>query len=151
MCARVESRCVVSESSADGVADARGAGPPRSVLYIEDDAANAQLVGLILQDIPNLQFSAASSGGEGLRLARRSCPSLILLDLGLPDMNGEELLARLRAHAPTRDVPVVIVSGDLPEQRQEQLATHDVTAFLMKPYGIADLVALVESVLTPAP
>lgn len=131
--------------------DAGSAGPLRSVLYIEDDAANVQLVGLILEGIPNLRFSAASSGVEGLRVARGSRPGLILLDLGLPDMSGEALLAQLRAHAATRDIPVVIVSGDLPVERQEQLASHDVTAFLVKPYGINDLLALVECALTPAP
>ena len=140
----------MSEMPADDVDGALGAEPQRSVLYIEDDVANVRLVGLILQAIPDLRFSAASTGEEGIRLARHQRPSLILLDLGLPDMKGEDLLARLRAHALTRDVPVVIVSGDLPDERREQLATHDVTAFLDKPYGVADLVALVESVLTPA-
>jgi CheY-like chemotaxis protein len=141
----------MSEWSAHDVSGAPAAGPSRSVLYIEDDAANVQLVGLILQGIPNLRFSSASSGAEGLRVARGSQPGLILLDLGLPDMSGEDLLAQLRADAPTRDVPVVIVSGDLPVERQEQLASHDVAAFLVKPYGIGDLLSLVESALTPAP
>jgi CheY-like chemotaxis protein len=120
------------------------------VLYVEDDAANVQLVGLILHDIPDLQFSAAGTGGEGLRLARRSQPSLILLDLQLPDMQGEDVLAQLRADASTRVIPVVVISGDLPDRRREQLAALSVAAFLMKPYGIDDLHTLVEGLLMPA-
>src|SRR4051794_32056032 len=81
------------------------------VLYVDDNAQNVQLVEHILREVPNLRFASASTGEYGLQLACELSPSLILLDLGLPDLDGEAVLQRVRAHQLTREIPVVIISG----------------------------------------
>jgi CheY-like chemotaxis protein len=118
-----------------------------SVLYIEDSAPNVRLVEYALRELHNLQFASAATGEHGLRLAHELRPGLILLDLHLPDMDGEEVLLRLRRHEPTRDVPVVILSGDLPDARRARLAELGSVAFLDKPYSIGDLIAIVKSLV----
>jgi len=104
-----------------GVADAAEGGRSRaSVLYIEDSAPNVRLVEHILHAIDNLEIASAPSGEHGIRLARRLRPSIILLDLHLPDLRGEEVLERLPAQQPTRDDPVVVISGDLTDPRRRR-------------------------------
>ncbi len=56
-------------------------------------------------------------GQLGLELAREHAPDLILLDIHLPDLDGDEVLARLQADAATRGIPVVILSADATERR----------------------------------
>jgi CheY-like chemotaxis protein len=75
---------------------------------------------------------------------------LILFDLHLPDLSGEEVLERRRAQQPTRDVPVVVISGDLTDPQRRRLSRLGVAAFLAKPYSVSDLIAVVESLITPA-
>jgi CheY-like chemotaxis protein len=60
------------------------------------------------------------------------------------------VLEGLRAQQPTRDVPVVIVSGDLTDSQRRRLSRLGVAAFLAKPYGVRDLIAVVERLITPA-
>jgi CheY-like chemotaxis protein len=141
----------MSESVSEGVPDvAEREPPPTLVLYVDDDASNVRLVGYILREIDNVGFASAATAEDGLRLAHELHPSLVLLDLHLPDMDGEEVLLRLRVLPAMREVPVVIVSGDLPDLRRERLAELGVAAFLDKPYGIGDMIAIVKRLVTPA-
>ncbi|MDH5526297.1 MAG: ATP-binding protein [Nitrospirota bacterium] len=88
----------------------------RTVLYIEDNQANMELVRRILERRDDLELVAADSAGEGLRAAQARRPDVVLLDIGLPDLDGFEVLRRLRAAQSTQDVPVLAFSGDtLPE------------------------------------
>ena len=85
----------------------------------------------------------------GFDLARAERPDLILLDLHLPDGSGHELLSRLRADPATRDVPVVVVSGDSPSRDGESLRLLGVREYLQKPVDIGRLLELVDE-LAPA-
>jgi PAS domain S-box-containing protein len=90
----------------------RARGPARTVLYIEDNPSNIRLVERILAARPEVSLLVANQGGLGLELAREHLPALVLLDLNLPDMSGETVLARLRGDERTAAVPVVILSAD---------------------------------------
>ncbi|MDP3479901.1 MAG: response regulator, partial [Desulfoprunum sp.] len=67
---------------------------PRTILYIEDNAANRQLMEMIIERRADLNLIVAEDGQTGLRLAEERQPELILLDNSLPDMDGHEVLAR---------------------------------------------------------
>jgi CheY-like chemotaxis protein len=141
----------MTDRASGGGPDAVEGGRPRaSVLYIEDSAPNVRLVEHILHAIDNLEIASAPTGEHGIRLARRLRPSMILLDLHLPDLRGEEVLERLRAQRPTRDIPVVVISGDLTDPQRRRLSRLGVAAFLAKPYSVSDLIAVVERLITPA-
>lgn len=82
------------------------------LLYVEDNAPNFQLMQRILSKRPAVRLLPAGTGEAGLQLARSHFPDLILLDLQLPDMNGDLVLEHLRRDESTRDIPVVILSAD---------------------------------------
>ena len=82
---------------------------PRTILHVEDNAVNAFLVEAIFAEHPAIRLVTATSGMIGLELAQSERPDLILLDLNLPDIAGEEFLSRLRAAEATAAIPIVIV------------------------------------------
>jgi CheY-like chemotaxis protein len=118
----------------------------RLVLCVEDSPANARLVARILGARGDVVL-AAGSGEEACRLAAERRPAVVLLDLHLPDMSGEEVLRRLAARAETRDVPVVVVTGGADEQRLEALLALGVRGVLQKPYAPGELLASVDDAL----
>ena len=91
-----------------------------TVLYIEDEPVNALLMQEFFKTLPAAtgpRLVVASTGRDGLREAALLRPDLILLDMNLPDLDGLEVLRRLRADSRTAHIPVIAVSADaLPEQ-----------------------------------
>ena len=74
---------------------------------------------------------------------------LILLDLHLPDIPGDEVLAHLLADPETRDIPVVILSADATPAQIERLLAAGARAYLTKPFDVTELLALVDETLAP--
>jgi len=121
------------------------------VLYIDDSAINTVLVGRILASRPEVVFGSAPDGRSGLDHAQRLRPDLVLLDLTLPDISGEQVLARLRADPATRAIPVIVVSGETDPVVQHRLLAQGAQWWLTKPYEINDLLRLVDdSLQTPS-
>ncbi len=97
-------------------ADAR----PARVLYIEDNAVNMLIVRELLAQRPGIEFHGAADGTEGLALARSLEPALVLIDMQLPDMDGLEVLRRLRGDPATAALPCVALSANaMPEDVQK--------------------------------
>ncbi len=127
-------------------------GPERTVLYIEDNYANQRLVQQILARRPSITLLVAPNGTEGLALARRELPGLILLDLHLPDFTGQEVLRMLRTHPDTRNIPVLVVSADASIGQAAALTASGATGYLTKPLAVGRFLAEVDDVLArPAP
>ncbi len=82
----------------------------KTVLVIEDNTLNMKLV-LTLLNIGGFHALEAPDAGTGIRLAREQRPDLILMDIGLPDMDGLEATRQLRDLPETKDIPIVAVSG----------------------------------------
>jgi signal transduction histidine kinase/CheY-like chemotaxis protein len=123
----------------------------RRLLYIEDTVTNVRLVEEILRRRPSVHLDAAMLGELGLELARERAPDLILLDLHLPDLGGEEVLTRLRAEPATRDTPVVVLSADATGRPREPLLAAGALDYLTKPIEVRALLELIDRVLAPAP
>ena len=83
-----------------------------TVLYIEDNLPNLQLVEQLLSRRPGVTLIPAMRPQLGLDLASEHQPDLVLLDLHLPDLPGEEVLRRLQSNPKTAEIPVVILSAD---------------------------------------
>lgn len=81
-------------------------------LYVEDNLANYELLRQLLEQYSALQLIRAANGREGLSLARSHRPDLIILDIGLPDMDGYEVLRRLQADPDTCNIPVFALSAN---------------------------------------
>lgn len=117
------------------------------VLHIEDHASNLKLVELVLRRRPEVALVEAQTGAEGLALAAERAPSLVLLDLRLPDIPGEEVLRRLRENERTTHTPVVVVSAEARPAEADRLLAAGADDFLVKPIEVAALLAIVGRVL----
>jgi CheY-like chemotaxis protein len=123
--------------------------PAGTVLYIEDNHINAMLVERILRARPGVVFGSAKDGRTGLARAGRERPDLVLLDLELPDINGERVLAALQATPATRGIPVIVISADIDPAVRHRILDNGAWYFLTKPYEITDLLRLVDAALGP--
>jgi signal transduction histidine kinase/CheY-like chemotaxis protein len=124
-----------------------GPAAPRHVLHIDDDPMLSTLVRRILANRSDLRLLTATHGRTAIELVARIRPALILLDLRLPDMPGEELLRRLHSDAGTRDIPVVVLSGDTTPETMTRLLTHGATEYLAKPFTAGQLRGLVADLI----
>ena len=124
------------------------AGRERRLLYIEDTVANVQVVEGILERRPKVKLIPAMFGRLGLDLAREHKPDAILLDLHLPDLPGERVLAELQADESTREIPVVILSADATRERPQFLAAG-AKAYLTKPIDLRQLLETLDQFLAP--
>ena len=134
---RVES--AVSESILDA-ARRTGEEQPQfgacTLLYIEDNLSNFQLIERVLAAQREVQLLPAMQGGLGMDLAERHQPDLILLDLHLPDIPGAELFARLQANPNTADIPVVVISADATDKQVKRLLEAGAADYLTKPLDL---------------
>ena len=128
---------------------AAAASDSRRVLHIEDNLSNLKLIERIFEQRPEVEVVAAMHGSLGLELAREHRPSLILLDLHLPDINGEEVLQRLREDPVTAPIPVVIVSADATPGQVQRLLASGATAYITKPIDVRELLDAYERALHP--
>ncbi len=114
----------------------------RTILYVEDNASNLRLIERLLQRHPGVRLLTATLGREGLELARRRRPDLILLDLHLPDLSGREVIGMLRGDPDTRAIPVVVVSADALPTSIEELRAAGARHYLTKPVDVHRLMEL---------
>jgi CheY-like chemotaxis protein len=122
------------------------------VLYIEDNLSNLQLVEQVLSRRRGVKLISAMRPQLGLDLAGERHPDLILLDLHLPDMPGEDVFRRLRAAQRTADIPVVILSADARPSLISHMLDQGARAFLTKPLDVKELLELLEGLAAePAP
>ena len=118
-----------------------------TVLYIEDNIANFRLVEVALSRRPHIQLITAMQGELGIELALRHQPDLILLDLHLPVLMGDKVLARLKAQAETQHIPVVVISADASPSKVTKLLAAGAHAYLTKPFNIKELLRTADSLL----
>ncbi len=123
-------------------------GEGRRILYVEDNLANLRLVERILETRPGITLIPAMQGSTALDLAVQHQPDLILLDLHLPDINGDEVLVRLRGNERTVDIPVIILSADATSSQKSRLARLGAKTFLSKPIHIASFFEALDEALT---
>jgi PAS domain S-box-containing protein len=129
----------LSDSSHDGY---RG-----TVLYIEDNLANMNLMERILRHRPQIKLLTALQGRLGLDLALQHRPDLILLDLHLPDVPGKEVLRLLRENPKTKDIPVTIISADATPGQIERMLAAGAQDYISKPLDVSEILTHLDQVL----
>ncbi len=115
------------------------------VLCIEDNIANIELVEAALRKLEGVRFLAATQGRIGLEMAGSVRPDLILLDLHLPDMSGEEVLRKIRSDSDLSDCQVVICTADEAGTSVPDLEAEGADGILFKPIELAGLFDFVEA------
>ncbi len=118
---------------------------PYTILYIEDDEANRQLVDFIIARREDLKLIEAEDGKTGLVKALQDSPSLILLDLSLPDMDGFEVLQKLLANEKTQEIPVIAISGNSTPADIDAGYKAGFKGYLAKPVNIEKLYSTIDT------
>jgi|GEM_PF-2247903 len=118
-----------------------------SVLYIEDNPANIQLMEGILEHIPDIKLDSAHTAELGLASAKMNRPDLILMDINLPGMNGIEAFQELRRRSELSDIPVIAISAAAMPSDIERGLKAGFLAYLTKPFDVAEVLKAVEGVL----
>ncbi len=117
----------------------------KKILIVEDDADFQDIYALYLQG-ESYQVLRADNGREGLAVLERETPDLIILDLIMPVMDGEEFYVKLREQERWRNIPVIVASVN--EKVPPKVAESGVVAgFLKKPFTMDDLVKKVHNCL----
>jgi two-component system cell cycle response regulator DivK len=109
------------------------------ILVVEDNERNMRLFRDVLQAAGHRTLEA-STGKGAVELATSHGPDVVLMDIQLPDIDGIEALARLRADERTRAVPVLALTAQAMEGDRERFLAAGFDGYLSKPVDIADLV-----------
>ena len=114
-----------------------------TILVVDDEAAILRFLVPVLE-AGGYAVARAVTGTEALRAVAHRPPDLVVLDLGLPDLDGKEVLTRLRAFS---TVPVIILSAR--DREAEKIAALDLGAddFVNKPFGVGELMARIRTAL----
>ena len=109
-----------------------------SILIVEDSASVRRLIEVCLREL-SLNIVGAADGVAGLEAARETLPTAIVLDIGLPGMDGWEVLRRLRADDATRDTKVLILTAHAQPEVAVQAQEGGADDFMTKPFRPTDL------------
>ncbi len=122
------------------------------ILVVEDDRDTRQALGEYLTVMfPESRVVMTDSGERALELARRALPSIVLLDLHLPGMEGFEFVEQLRLLSGAPGLPVVALTGDMSPATLLRAEAAGFVAFLRKPADMDRLEHVVRSLLETAP
>ena len=122
--------------------------PPRqTVLLVDDNAQNLELLEVYMEDLPDLHVVTATNGLEALARVEEERPDLILLDIMMPKMSGFEVCKRLKRDPETRDIIVVMVTALNETSDVERAAECGTDDYLSKPIDRQALVELVRTLL----
>ena len=116
------------------------------ILVVEDNDKNRKLVRDVLT-FKGYEIIEAETGEEGVRLAQERHPSLVLMDIRLPGIDGIEALRQLRAEAATREIPIMAMTASVMTADRQKITDAGFDAFQSKPLKVSDFVAAVERIL----
>jgi twitching motility two-component system response regulator PilH len=124
----------------------QNARPGTRMLVIDDSATIVALLARMLRQ-NGYEVLEAADAEQGLELARTQAPELVFLDIVLPGMDGFAALRQLRRDPMTREIPVIMISGN--EQATEQFYVHRIGAddFMKKPFSRGEVFARIERLL----
>ena len=113
------------------------------ILVIEDEKSISHFISTVLNN-NGYEAMQAQTGEEALSMISSHCPDLVILDLGLPDMDGLEVLQKLRSWS---DVPVIIISARTKEQEKVSALDLGADDYITKPFGTGELMARIRTSL----
>lgn len=120
------------------------------ILIVEDNARNLKLERDVLE-VKGYQVRAATTAEEGLQMAYGDPPDLVIMDIGLPGMDGITALRHLRADARTRNIPVIAVTASVMQSERTNILAAGFDGYLGKPIDIYEFLELVRTALVPRP
>ena len=120
---------------------------PQTILYIEDNHSNLRLVQKYLEECTSFNFMSSLNAVDGLELARQQQPSLILMDINLPGMDGITAFKKLRTWNETKSIPVIAVSANAMEHDIKSALDAGFKNYITKPVDLNLLVDTIQKTL----
>lgn len=124
--------------------------PAATVLIIEDSPVVQHLLRVTLGSL-GVELLFAGDGETGLELARTHIPDLITLDIGLPGIDGWQVLAKVRADYDTAHVPVIVLTAHAQKSMEQAAVESGADGFFPKPFQPSELRKSVQAFLEPVP
>lgn len=119
----------------------------RRILIIEDDRDITEAIRYNLEKEKGFSVLTAGTGDEGINLAFQTKPHLIILDIGLPGLNGYEICRMLRRDAETRDIPILILTARISESDKVLGLELGADDYITKPFGVRELIARIRAAI----
>jgi DNA-binding response OmpR family regulator len=116
------------------------------ILYIEDIEDNLTLVQKLITS-RGYEFLWAKNAEMGLEMALETQPDLILLDLGLPDSDGQTLSVWLRGEPTLESVPIIVLTAWPEEVARHTVNAYGLNGYLCKPFSLTKLMELIDAAL----
>lgn len=120
------------------------------ILYVEDNEDNAAMLRAWLELESDLEVIVATDGAQGVQLAEREGPDLVLMDLYLPVMDGFEAMRRIRASSVARRIPIIALSAHAMEEDRAEAYDAGCDDFETKPIVFTRLIAKIRRLLACA-
>ncbi len=114
-----------------------------TILLIEDEENIRTFISTTLKN-QGYKITSASNGKDGMHLAASLCPDIILLDLGLPDLDGMDVIKQLRAWSA---VPIIVISARTNEHEKAKALDCGADDYITKPFGTVELLARIRTSL----
>ena len=115
----------------------------QEILLIEDEKNICNFIATTLRT-QDYKVSFANSAANGLSLATSGCPDLILLDLGLPDMDGIDVIRNIREWS---NIPIIVISARTQEREKVEALDAGADDYITKPFGTPELMARIRTAL----
>lgn len=124
--------------------------PKPHILLVEDDGFLASIYAQKLE-VEGFDVSLATNGADGLKLAKKDVPVLVLLDLIMPKMNGFQVLEQLKQEAETKNVPVLVLSNLGQKEDVERCMALGAAGYIIKAHALPhETVAKIKEILGTA-
>ncbi|MCZ6653554.1 MAG: response regulator [Planctomycetota bacterium] len=142
-----EARSATRLSSSKSAADP-ASGRPR-VLVVDDDPSVTEALRIRLES-SNYRVICAHGGAAAYWAAMKQKPNIITLDIGMPELDGADLLKKLKSHPLTRGIPVIVLTGNTDQSTKKELLNLGAAAYLTKPFRSSDLLLEIDNLLAAA-
>ncbi len=117
------------------------------ILMIDDEERLCEVVKRGLEILGDFEVNFSTSGKEGIQMAKRLAPDVILLDIRMPKMDGIEVLRTLKSKYPLSEIPVIMLSALLDESTKKECDYEYGEEYIEKPVDVAELKDRIEVVL----
>lgn len=117
------------------------------ILYVEDDISNIKLMQSILARFPNINLLTSQTAEDAIQQVKLHSPDLIIMDISLPDMSGDQAVEYLKSCESTMSIPIIGFSADVTDANKQRALAAGCKVFLTKPVNITELIARLKYLL----
>ena len=116
----------------------------KTILIVDDDESIRRLIATTLEDVSGYRMSEAGDGEEAMKRAREVRPSIVFLDIDMPNLDGIEACRRMKSEPSTADATIVMLTGDSEQEAELEARRAGADLFLTKPFSPLHLLRLVD-------